>query len=172
MNESIFGLDDDMEPHFDLFDPHWRLSGHDADILDDLKEVIRWWMPALTKTDDLAAAVDMLRALDGVVDGSAPNYITEFSVRRIEPSRGGVSASITVAPGEIALGCNEWVPNVNGGQDHGSLLFRDGRPMGMTLDTRGSFDRESFDEWWHLALTTGPQEPRDQRVHGTMRVEE
>ncbi|WP_131822068.1 hypothetical protein [Salipiger thiooxidans] len=49
--------------------PRWRLSGHDAGIVDDLKEVIRFWLPALTDAEDLSCAVVMLRDLDGIVAG-------------------------------------------------------------------------------------------------------
>lgn len=155
-----------------LFDPdkRWRLSGHDADIINDLQEVIRWWLPALTETDDLAAAVDMLQDLDGIVAGRPPSLSAEFTVSRIDPTRGGFSVSIILSSDTIWLSCDEWVPNVNGTLDSGPIYASDGQPMHFCLDTMGSYDREHFDEWWHQALDTGPQEPRDQNVKGQIEI--
>jgi hypothetical protein len=158
-------------PQFVHPDRSWRLSGHDVEIIEDLKEVIRWWLPAVTDTEDLAAAVAMLRNLDAVVSGISPKVPCEFTVSRIDPKEGGISVSIITSTDRISLSCEEWVPSVNGTLDHGTIVDRDGRLLSMNLGQMGSYDRELFDRWWRHAIETGPQGPRDQNVKGTVSVE-
>ena len=163
-------MTEDVLPFF-LRDSHWRLSGYDVEIIEDLKDVIRWWLPTLTDTADLVAVVAMLRSLDAVVNGIPPSPPCEFTVSRIDPKEGGISVSITTSTDGILLSCDEGVPNVNGTLDYGTIVDRDGRLLSMNLGQMGTCDRELFDRWWRHAIETGPQGPRDQNVKGTVSVE-
>lgn len=153
-------------------DNRWRLSGHDVKIIEELKEVVRWWLPALTETDDIAWIVDLLRDLEGLESGHPPSQSCEFTVSRLDESQGGTSATIIVSSDQITLSFDEWVPNVNGTLDSGPILDRDGQPIGLSLERMGSFDRDRFDQWWFNAMDTGPGEPRDQTVKGSVSVED
>lgn len=149
---------------FSIPDKRWRLSGHDVDIIADLQEVVRHWIPALSETEDIALVVDLLRDLDGITNGVAPSNNYSFEMKRIDPKRGGISVEISFDAEALSLSCHEWVPNVNGTLDYGAIYGMEGLPISMTFDRMGSYEREIFDEWWHIALDCGPQEPRDQNI--------
>ena len=168
MNEKVGGFIDD---EFDVFyrdaQSRWRISARDAEILAEIKEVLRCWIPALLKTKDIVAVAAALEDLGRLIDSGAPPLSScEIGVKRVASQNGGISANVSISSCEISLDCSEWVPNLNGSLDSGSLLARDGRPLLLLLDRMGSYDRDLFDQWWFKAMDIAPHEPRDQSAKG------
>lgn len=154
-------------------DARWRISRRDAEVLREVQEVMRWWLPALSATDDLVTAVRAIEQIEDIIDlGRSPTLTTEFVVSRVDPVSGGVSAHVIVGSSGIDLACFEWRPNPNGTLDCRTMTGADGRPICMVLDRDGSYDRERFERCYFQALDSGPQEVRDQNVRGEISVQD
>lgn len=159
-----------------ILDPdgrRWQISRRDAVILQEVQEVMRWWLPALTETNDLVTAVKAIEDLEAIIQsGRPPVSITEFTVSRVDQKAGGQSATLTVTPSYVSLSCSEWAPNLNGTLDCHTMTGFEGRLICLELDNEGSYDRDLFDSWYLHALETGPQEVRDQVVRGEISVQD
>lgn len=140
---------------------HWRLSGYDVEILEELRQVIRFWLPAFLTAEDVSKAAVALSDLERLSeDGTPPDYC-EISIVRMRDEMNGLAADIGITNTQISLSILEFVPGPNGFPDHGAVLDEEGRPISMALTPMGSFDRKTFDAWWHLAMSCAPQDPGD-----------
>lgn len=150
----------------------WKISGRDAEILSDLKLILRWWLPIFSEVDDLRQAVDVLEVIENIIhSGAKPTNIYHVTASRVDVMHGGYSVTIIVSPDGIDLNCDEWVSTAHGRPECGSMIARDGRPLSVHLDRMGSYDRIHFDLCWHQAMEVGPEGPDDSFVTGHIRVE-
>lgn len=147
----------------------WRISGHDAEVIRELHQVIRAWLPAFETGAEVIAAGRALRDLELLAEhGGAPDYC-EIEMEALDEAGCGTSVSIGMGGDDIMLSVVEFVPGPNGIPDHFTPTDRDGQPIGLTLDSMGSFDRDSFDAWWHRAMDIAPADPIQPNVKASIK---
>lgn len=154
-------------------DRHWRVSGRDVEIPNELITLMRSWLPIFDEVEDIRHVADAIEAVEGIKWSSAPpDPLLQITAKRVNAETGGRSCTVTISDETIDISCDEWVPCLNGGLESGTVLSDFGHPLSITLDKHGSFDRERFMRCWHWAAELGPEGPGDHYVDGEVHVEE